>query len=89
MSSGQRERADAAVAHLQQAASEMIAAAHDVLDMLDDAVTTTDLGDVLDTVGHLSRSLLKSRVKSPPRPEPGADGDGARPSGPVQRISVL
>ncbi len=96
-SSSQRERAEAAFGHIQHAASEVIAAAHDALDMLDDAVTTAGLAEMLDTVGQLSQSLLKlarSRLAraAPPPPSPSADGPrpapAPRPHSTVQRISV-
>jgi hypothetical protein len=99
---GRRERAEAAFGHLQQAASEMIAAAHDTLDLLDDVVSTAELREVFATVDLLRRTMGNSRRSTDqapnqsnhtaaedgrPRPS-GADRDARRAS-PVQRISVL
>lgn len=85
--SSRRVRAEAAFGHLQVAAREMIAAAHDALDLLDEVVTSVDLGEVFETVDHLSQSVLKKHrwPESSPSP-PAARPSG--PSGPVQRISV-
>jgi hypothetical protein len=99
---GQRDRAEAVFGHLQHAAREMIAAARDGLDMVDDAVAGADLAEVFDTVNHLSRAILKSRPppKSGARPAPESseppaqeareaqDTREARTDSPVQRISV-
>ncbi|MDQ1367792.1 MAG: hypothetical protein QOF20_145, partial [Acidimicrobiaceae bacterium] len=44
MTNPQREKAEAVIGHVQQAASEMIAAAHDALDLVDQVVATAGLG---------------------------------------------
>jgi hypothetical protein len=53
-SSEQRERAEAAFAHLQHAAQEIVAAAHDTLELVEQVVSSAKLGDVLDGLGHLA-----------------------------------
>ena len=81
------DRAEAAFGHLQLAAREVFAAAHDALDLLEQVVTTTGLGEILEGASHLSRSLF-------PRPGPRPAASAARPaaprtdSSPVERISV-
>jgi hypothetical protein len=102
-SSPQRERAEAAFGHLQQAAGEMIAAAHDALGMVEEAVSTAGLNDILDAVDHLSRSVFSwARPRghrpptAPPNGDPGSEpgrdpGHRRRPppgDGPVERIPV-
>ena len=95
--SGRRQRAEAAFGHLQQAASEVIAAAHDALDILDEVVSTADLGDVFKTVNHLGQALRRM-PHGPATPASHAQADAA-PTGrtapgsgasdsPLQRISV-
>jgi hypothetical protein len=84
--SSPRDRAEVAFGHMQRAASEVIAAVREGLDLLDDAVTNADVGEILDTFTHLSQTVIKKS-----RPAPGPPGTGARPArpqSPVQRISV-
>jgi hypothetical protein len=91
VTSSQRDRAEAAFGHVQQAASEMIAAAHDTLEMVDQVVSTADLGEVLDAFNHISRSLF-GRVRPPADEKSTRRGEREsqehRPPSPVQRISV-
>jgi hypothetical protein len=77
-----RERAAAALGHVRHAAHEMIAAARDTLDLLDDVVSRADLGEVLNGLNHLTQSLLVRRP--PPRTPPPAPA----PDSPVEHISV-
>jgi hypothetical protein len=75
----QWERAEAAFGHVQQAASEMIAAAHDALDLLDGVVSTADPGAVFHTFNDLSRSLFN---RGRGRGEGGGRGGGRDSPGP-------
>lgn len=69
-SSPQRERAEAAFGHLQQAAGEMIAAAQDALGIAEEAVSTVGFDDILDAVDHLSRSVFSWGRPEAHRPRP-------------------
>jgi hypothetical protein len=75
---------------MQHAAREMIAAAHDALDMLDGAVTTADLGEMLDALSQLKRVVAKRPHPPAAQTDPPSTGDPrpARPRSTVQRISV-
>jgi hypothetical protein len=88
----QWEKAESALGHVQQAASEMIAAAHDALDLLDGVVSTADLGEVVNTFNHLGRALRnrgRPTASSGRGPAPtSAREPPARPPSAVQRISV-
>jgi cobalamin biosynthesis protein CobT len=88
--SSRRDRAEAAFGHVQTAASEMIAAAHDALELVEQVVSTAGLGVVLDAFDHLSRSLFGRA--HPPGDDKSSGADEApppqRPASPVQRISV-
>ncbi|MDQ1392106.1 MAG: hypothetical protein QOF30_1083 [Acidimicrobiaceae bacterium] len=96
MTGSQRDKAEAAFGHMQHAASEMIAAAHDALEIVDQVVTSADLGEILDAFNHLTRSLLKRTRPATADPSTRA-GERERkpheeppngPTGPVQRIAV-
>ena len=85
---GQWERAGSAFDHVRHAATEIIAAARDTLDLLDDVVSTTDLGDVMAGVNHLSQSVLAWRPHAN-RPSPNGASDREPGTGsPVEHISV-
>jgi hypothetical protein len=91
-----RLRAEAAFGHLQRAASEVIAAAHDALDVLDDVVSSAEFGDICDTAGQLGRALVQRWASPmPPAPRPGAEAasetgrtTGSRRDSTVQHIAV-
>jgi hypothetical protein len=77
----QRERAEAALGHVRHAAHEMIAAARDTLDLIDDVVVNADLGEVLNGLNHLTQSVF---VRHPPSRTPPPPA----PDSPVEHISV-
>ncbi len=82
MTASQRDKAEAAFGHVQHAASEMIAAAHDALDIVDQAVTGADLGEILDAFDQLTR-LMSKRARPGPgrRPRAGRTTRRARRAG--------
>ncbi|MDQ1399375.1 MAG: hypothetical protein QOK20_1307 [Acidimicrobiaceae bacterium] len=91
MTNPQREKAEAVIGHVQQAASEMIAAAHDALDLVDQVVATAGLGAVLDTFNRVSQSLFGRTRPPSDRTSPAPDDTPApspRPASTVQRIIV-
>lgn len=96
MTTSQRERAEAAFGHVQHAASEMILAAHDALEILEMAVTGAGLGGLIDRFDDVSQTVLK-QVWSRARRPPTADGSTAaaepaaappRPESRVERIPI-
>ncbi len=82
MTPSQRERAEAAFGHVQHAATEMILAAHDALDILGEVVATVGLGGFLDRLKDAGGPMT-------PSPEPASASDPAATStGPAPRRRV-
>lgn len=84
-----RERAEAAFGHLQHAAQELIAAAHDTLDLCEQVVSSADLHGVIDGFSHLSHlghSVFNNAGFKWPRPGSGptrARSGHSTPDGPT------
>ncbi len=58
MTNTQRDRAEAAFGHMQHAAKEMILAAHDALEILDEAVTSAGAGKILNHLDEIRRLVF-------------------------------
>jgi hypothetical protein len=58
MTDSQRDRAEAAFGHMQHAAKEMILAAHDALEILDEAVTSAGAGKILNRLDEIRRLVF-------------------------------
>jgi hypothetical protein len=86
MTDSQRDRAEAAFGHMQHAAKEMILAAHDALEMLDEAVTTAGVAKILNRLDDLRRSVFTrpgpTRTKGPAAVAPDDPGSAAAPDDP-------
>jgi len=90
VTTSQRERAEAAFGHVQHAATEMILAARDTLEILEEAVAGAGLAGILDRLDDLSQSVLRHPWPWARHPEPPGPADRATPSPPsrVQRVKV-
>ena len=74
MTDSQRDRAEAAFGHLQHAAKEMILAAHDALEILDEAVASAGAGKILNRLEEIRHLVFTrpgdTRTTGAPAPEP-------------------
>jgi hypothetical protein len=74
----QRERAEAAFGHVQHAATEMILAAHDALDLLGDVVSAAGVGGMLDRLNGAGGGLFKRPAPPPAAADPASGADCQR-----------
>jgi hypothetical protein len=58
MTDSQRDRAEAAFGHMQLAAKEVILAAHDALEILDEAVAGAGVGTILNRLDDVRRLVF-------------------------------
>jgi hypothetical protein len=76
MTESQRDRAEAAFGHMQHAAKEVILAAHDALEILDEAVTSAGAGTILNRLDDVRRLVFARRGPTPTTGAAAAAPDG-------------